>query len=108
MLLFEPGKTAIELLSEVRFSSIFTIFLQIAPILVDGKIVKMQLWRPVVGYSPFGRNFKFNAGLFMRHFFQCTRLQSGEKPPIFIGRRCCQGLINLIYVNLEGISQTQL
>jgi hypothetical protein len=76
------------ILSESRLSSIFKIFLRIAPILVGGKIVRMQLWRPAASYSLFGRNFKFNAGVFLRHFFNCTRLQSGAKPPILIGCFC--------------------
>ena len=96
------------ILSESRFSSIFTIFLRIAPILVDGKIVKMQLWQPATGYSLFGQNFKFNARTFLRHFFNFQRLQSGAKSPIFIGYRCCQGPINLIYVNFKGIPQPLL
>jgi len=89
------------ILSELRFSSIFTIFLRISPILVGGKIVKMQLWRPVASYSLFGRNFIFNAGAFLRHFFKCTRLQSGTKSPIFIGCCCGQGLIKIFLCQLS-------
>jgi hypothetical protein len=57
-------------MDRLRLSSIFAIYLLIAPRLIGGKIVKMRLWRAAAGYSPFKRNFNFDAGAFLRHFFK--------------------------------------